>query len=113
MKHKPMLQKICHADELSNISPDLFKDDKALLSALIDDNICMVLDYKYENPKDVAEFIKHRLYQLALKEIELSFEHLENDFEQSDDDNFIEFMLSDFNKQIKKISEYFIIRKPF
>lgn len=102
MKHITMLQKICSHDELSNIDTALFKNDKALLNQLIDNKIAMVLDYKYEPPEDVAEFIHQRLQKLSLKPIQLQFEHLEQDFEPNKQSSFIEFMLSNFDKQLKK-----------
>lgn len=97
-----MLQKLCHSDELANIDQNSFKDDSLLLSNLIDGKICMVLDYKFEPPKDVSEFIQNRINKLSLKSVQLKFEKIEQDFENDDNDNFIDFMLRNFDKQIKK-----------
>lgn len=102
MKHNTMLQKFCNNNELKNIDPSLFKDDNALLSYLIEHKICMVLDYKFEPPKEVSEFIQSRINALSLKPIQLKFENIEQDFENDDSDNFMDFMFRDFDKKIKK-----------
>lgn len=109
MKHHVMLQKLCHANELKKIDPNLFKDDDALLSYLIEQKICMVLDYKFEPPKEVGEFIQSRINALSLKPTQLTFENIEQDFENDDNDNFIDFMLCDFDKQIKKFGAKIVL----
>lgn len=113
MKHKLMLQKICHADELANINPNLFKDDKALLSHLLDNQIGMVLDYRFEPPKDVSEFIQNRINKLSLKPIQLKFDQMEQDFEKDENDNFVDFMFRDFDKQIKKSGAKIVLLETY
>lgn len=102
MKHHLMLQKLCNADELANIDPTLFKDDSALLNNLIESRIAMVLDYKFEPPQNVAEFIQNRLEKLSLKSVPLTADKIEQDFENDENDNFIDFMLRNFDRQLKK-----------
>lgn len=108
-----MLQKFCNNNELKNIDPNLFKDDNALLSYLIEHKICMLLDYKFESPKEVSEFIQHRINALSLKFIQLKFENIEQDFENDDNDNFIDFMLCDFDKKIKKSGAKIVLLETY
>lgn len=97
-----MLQKLCNSDELLNINQNLFKDDNALLNNLIDSHIAMVLDYKFELPKNVVEFIQNRLDKLSLKSVPLMADNIEHDFENDENNDFIDFMLRNFDKQLRR-----------
>lgn len=111
MKHKIMLEKICSPTELNQIDTNLFKDDNKLFDKLIEKNIAMVLDWKYEPPEDIKQFIENRITQLNLKPIDLKVETLEKEYEQLDDDErdgFLPFAFEKIEKQLKKIKVRFV-----
>lgn len=101
-----MLEKICSPEELEQIDSSLFKDNKKLLNTLIEKDIGMVLDWKYEPPEAIKAFIENRITQLKLKPISLKAEHLEEEHEQNADNevgDFLPFVLENLEKQLKNI----------